>query len=552
MSGPGERPWLASYPPHLRRSRRREHDSALAVFRAAVKAAPAAAAVHYFDTGLTWTDLDRASDALAALLLDRGFAPGDRLALCLQNDPAFVVGLLAAWKARGVAALISPMSKQRELEFTLGDYEPAALLALDDLYEDVVRGVLARADTNVRTVVTTSPLSALSRPDRRIFEGATPRRPGDTLDLTALVASYSGPPPPHVPPAPDDLAVLAPSSGTTGEPKAAMLTHGSLAFNARTYRDWTGLRVGEPVLATAPVFHVTGLVGAVLLAALLRSPLILTHRFHPGVVLDAVRRHRPAFTVAPVTAYIALADDPAVSASDLRSLRLRYSGGSPLVPDVVDRLEAELGGYLHNVYGQTESSSPTHMVPPGVRAPVHADTRALSVGLPVFDTDVAVVGDDGRPLPAGEIGELVTTGPQIGPGYWRRPQETAEVFTRAGMRTGDVGFMDDRGWFYVVDRSTDLINAAGYKVWPYEVEQVLTDHPAVLEAAVVAIADDYRGQSTRAYVALRPGRSATEMELIEFCRLRMAAYKYPREVEIVGALPRTATGKLMRRALRGR
>jgi len=545
------RPWLARYPQGLARTLRREHDSPAAAFAAAVRAAPGAAAIRYFGTTLSWSELDHASDAVAALLVARGFAPGDRLALCLQNDPAFVIGLLGAWKAGGVAALVSPMSKQRELEFAVADYAPTALLALDDLYEEVIRAVLARPGNTVHTVITASPLDGQPQPDGRLFDGAVARRPGDTLDLGALVASYAGSPPALVPPRPDEVAVLAPSSGTTGAPKAAMLTHGSLAHNAQTYRDWTGLRPGEPILATAPLFHVTGLVGAVLLAFVLRSPLVLTHRFHPGVVLDAVRAHRPAFTVAAVTAYIALADEPGTGPADLASLRLRLCGGSPLPPEVADRIEAELGGYLHNVYGQTESSSPTHMVPPGLRAPVHPDTGVLSVGLPVFDTAVTVL-DEGRPVPVGEIGELMTSGPQIAPGYWRRPAETAEVFTAAGMRTGDVGLMDPDGWFYVVDRSTDLINAAGYKVWPHEVEQVLTQHPAVREAAVVAIADDYRGQSTRAYVALQPGTGATEVELIEYCRRQMAAYKYPREVEIVTALPRTATGKLMRRALRGR
>ncbi|WP_214403133.1 class I adenylate-forming enzyme family protein [Pseudonocardia lacus] len=525
-------------------------ESPLALFTAAVHADPAGPALHYFDTTLSWSELDDASDALAALLVARGFGEGDRLALYLQNNPAFVVGLLAAWKAGGIAALISPMSKAGELDFALRDYAPAALLALDDLYEDVVREVLRQGDVGIHTVVTVSPLDQQTRTDARLFAGAGRRRPGDALDLGALVASFSGPGPARRSPAARDAAVLAPTSGTTGEPKAAVLTHGNLAFNARTYRTWTGLEVGEPVLAMAPVFHVTGLVGALLLGFAVRSPVVLTHRFHPGVVLDAIRRWRPAFTVAPITAYIALAEQPGLSAADLAPLRLLCSGGSPLVPEVADRLEALLGRYIHNVYGQTEASSPTHMVPRGTRAPVDRDTGVLSVGVPVADTVVRVVDDDGRALPPGQIGELVSAGPQIAPGYWRRPDETATAFVDGALRTGDVGFVDADGWFYVVDRSTDLINAAGFKIWPHEVEQVLAGHPAVGEAAVVAIADDYRGQSTRAYVALRPGGAASEAELIDYCRGRMAAYKYPREVEIVSALPRSVTGKLLRRRLR--
>ncbi|MCE0763030.1 AMP-binding protein [Pseudonocardia kujensis] len=546
------RPWLAHYPAGRPASVTVEFESALALFTAAVAAAPDAPAVCYFGRTLSWAELDRASDALASLLVSRGFAPGDRLALYLQNDPAFVVGLLAAWKARGIAALVSPMSKRDELDLALRDFAPAALLALDDLYEDVARGVLQQGDVGVHTVVTVSPSDEQDRGDPRVFEGMSRRRPADTLDLYALVGSFSGPGPQPAAPARSDVAVLAPTSGTTGEPKAAMLTHGNLAFNAQTYRDWTGLRPGEPVLAMAPVFHVTGLVAGILVAFLLRSPLVLTHRFHPAVVLDAIRECRPVFAVAPITAYIALAEEPALAPGDLSSLRLAYSGGSPILPEVADRLETVLGRYIHNVYGQTEASSPTHMVPPGTRAPVDPETGVLSVGLPVFDTMVRVVDDRGATLPPGRIGELVTDGPQVAPGYWRRPDETALAFVDGALKTGDVGFMDADGWFYVVDRSTDLINAAGYKVWPHEVEQVLATHPAVQEAAVVAIADDYRGQSTRAYVALRPEASATEVELIEYCRGRMAAYKYPREIEIVHALPRSVTGKLLRRELRRR
>lgn len=551
MSLDDEQPWLTRLSRPSRTTELVELESPLELFAAAVEADPDAAAVHYFGTTTTWAQLDHASDALASLLLARGFGAGDRLALCLQNDPAFVTGLVAAWKARGIAALISPMSKEREFEFALRDYGPTALLALDDIYEHVARDVLLQGDIGVHMVITTSSLDDQSRIDPRLFRSAVRRRPGDTLDLNTLVASFSGPPPAWSAPAPSDTAVLAPTSGTTGRPKAAVLTHRNLAFNTRTYRDWTGLQVGEPILAMAPVFHVTGLVGGILLAFILRSPLVLTHRFHAGVVLDAIREWRPAFTVAPITAYIALADEKDRTV-DLESFRLVCSGGAPIVPAVVDRLESVLGQYIHNVYGQTESTSPTHMVPAGVRAPVDERTGALSVGIPVFDTMVRILDHDGRPLPPGAIGELVTAGPQIAPGYWKRPDETTAAFVDGAFKTGDVGFMDEDGWFYVLDRTTDLINAAGYKVWPHEVEQVLETHPAVQEAAVVPISDDYRGQSTRAYVALRPGTAATEAELIDHCRRGMAAYKYPREVELVHALPRSATGKLLRRELRRR
>ncbi|GAC56974.1 long-chain fatty-acid--CoA ligase [Gordonia hirsuta DSM 44140 = NBRC 16056] len=554
MTGYDERPWLAAYPPGRRPHLRREFATALDLFESAAATAPDGPALHYFDQTLTWSQVDAAAAALAALLVARGFAPGDRLALCLQNDPAFVIGLVAAWKAGGTAAPLSPMSTTGELARSFGNVEPSALLVLEDLYLDRIRPVLATGTTSVRVVVTVSPLDGQHTADPRIFAGSTRLRPADTVDLTELIAAYtSAPPLPDSPErrvGPSDVAVLAATSGTSGPSKDAQITHANLAFSAQVYRDWTGLSAGEPILALAPVFHVTGLVGGVVLAMLTASPLVLTHRFHAGVIAEATRRHRPVFCAAVITAYIALAEDPDVRAADLESLRLRYSGGAPIDPEIADRLEEQLGGYIHNIYGQTETSSPSHAVPPGTRSPVDPESGVMSVGVPVFDTDVRVVDDDGNDLPVGEIGELVTMGPQVIPGYWRDPIATAETFSGGALHTGDVGFMDADGWFYVVDRKKDQINAAGYKVWPSEVERVLATHPDIEEAAVIGIPDEYRGETVKAFVVPAAGVDLAPAEVIAYCRDRLAAYKYPREVEVLTALPRTATGKILRRKLR--
>ncbi|MGW0042383.1 class I adenylate-forming enzyme family protein [Rhodococcus sp. NPDC003348] len=551
MSAYDDRPWLAHYgdrPSHLRV----EYGTAMDMFDAAVAAASDDPAVQYFDGTISWAELDRASDALAALLAARGFRPGDRCALYVQNDPAFVIGLVAAWKVGGVPVAISPMSKAGELEWFLRRYRPTALLALDDLHVEVVRPVLATdPDLAVPVVVTVSGLDGQSRTDPRVFAGVERLRPPDTIDLAALIAGHDGAVVQRRPVGPGDVAVLLGTSGTTGFPKGARISHANLTFSTQMYRAWTGVGPGEPILALAPVFHVTGLVGAVTLAMLLRSPVVLTHRIHPGVIADAIREHRPVFAVAAITAYIALADESDITAAEMTSLRLRYSGGAPVDPVVADRLEAALGGYIRNVYGQTETTSPTHIVPPESRAPVDPETGVLSVGVPVSNTMVRVVDDDGRDLPVGEIGELVTSGPQVIGSYWDDPEATAAALTGGELRTGDIGFMDADGWFYVVDRSKDVINAAGYKIWPHEVELVLAGHPDVAEAAVVGIPDDYRGESAKAFVVTRPGSTVTEGDLVDYCRERLAAYKYPREVELVGALPRSATGKLLRRKLRG-
>ncbi|QTI70284.1 AMP-binding protein [Gordonia polyisoprenivorans] len=568
--GPGDydrRPWLVHYAPDLGAHLTPGAANALQMFEATVADRPDGNALDYLGQTMTWREVDEAADAVAGLLVARGFAPGDRLAMLLQNDPAFIICLVAAWRAGGIAALISPMVTADELRQRLRDHTPTALVALDDLYLDVVSPLLADGTSSVRVVITTSPLDGPSGPvdEPRLFAEVTRRTVADAVDLRTLIANgraRQGIAPRPI--GPRDIAVVMATSGTTGPPKGACLTHANVVFSAHVYRRWCALGA-EPILAASPLFHVTGLIGAAALSMLTGSPLVLTHRFRADVVLDAIRRTRPRFMVAVITAYIALADEPSLLPGDLDSLELRLSGGAPIDPAIASRLQDRLGGYIHNVYGLTETSSPSHMVPIGAQAPFDSETGVLSVGVPVFDTVVRVVGDDGADLPPGQIGELVVSGPQVIGGYWRNPRADAEAFAGGELRTGDIGFMDTDGWFYVIDRKSEIINASGFKVWPNEVERVLRTHPAVLDAAVVGIPDDYRGESVKAFVVVAELEASekdvaeedsaemvapTEQELIDYCRDHLAAFKYPREIELVGELPRTATGKLLRRKLR--
>ncbi|HZH21322.1 MAG TPA: AMP-binding protein [Geodermatophilus sp.] len=550
MSVYTDRPWLSLYPEGQPADITPEHATVLEVFEASLAAAPDAVAIRYFDGVLTFADLDAASDALAVGLAEAGFAPGDRMGLYVQNDPAFVIGLLGAWKAGGAAVAINPMNKARELTYLLTDSGATALLCLEELYTSVARDVLP--GTQVRTVVTCSALDRQSRDDPRVLGDVERDRPEGTLDLEELVATHAGREPAPASLTGDDVAILTYTSGTTGVPKGAMNTHANMVFNACAYRDWMRLTPDDSVLGVAPLFHITGLVGHVAVALLVPCPLVLAHRFHPEVVLEAIREHRPTFTVGSITVFIALSGGPGVGREDFASLRTIYSGGAPIAPAVTDSFEEKTGRYIHNIYGLTETNSPSHAVPLGRRAPVDPNSGALSVGVPVYNTVVRILGEDGAELPPGEVGEIVTSGPQVVPGYWGKPEATAESLPGGELRTGDVGFMDEQGWFYLVDRKKDMINAAGYKVWPREVEDVLYGHPAVREAAVVGVPDEYRGESVKAFVSLKPGSSVTPEEVIAFARERMAAYKYPRTVEIVEELPKTTTGKILRRELRDR
>jgi len=227
-----------------------------------------------------------------------------------------------------------------------------------------------------------------------------------------------------------------------------------------------------------------------------------------------------------------------------------YTGGAPTPPGVLDEWHTRTGTRIQPMYGLTEATSPTHMTPHGAIPPIDSRTGVMSIGVPVFNTDVRVVTDIGIDAGPGEIGELVIAGPQIVPRYWRKPKETAASLRNGELRTGDVGFVDEAGWFYLVDRAKDMIIASGFKVWPREVEEVLYLHPSVREAAVVGIPDPYRGETIKAVVSLKPGHAATPEEIKEFARAQLAAYKYPRVVEIVDELPKTTSGKIMRRVLK--
>ena len=247
---------------------------------------------------------------------------------------------------------------------------------------------------------------------------------------------------------------------------------------------------------------------------------------------------------------MALAAHPDATPDHFSSFRHISSGGAPLPPALVERFRVGFGPYIRNGYGLTECTAPCASVPPAREAPVDPASGTLAVGVPGPDTVVRVVDEQGAEVPFGEQGEILVRGPQVVPGYWRLPEATAETFPDGELRTGDIGFMDAEGWLYVVDRKKDMINASGFKVWPREVEDVLYTHPAVREAAVVGVPDKYRGETVKAYISLRPGAEGDPDALAAYCKERLAAYKYPRQVEILPDLPKTASGKILRRELR--
>ncbi len=540
----------------------------LHAFRAAVARAPERTALAYFDGRIGYAEADAYSDSVAGHLAARGVRHGDRVAVMLQNTPHFVLAVLGAWKAGAVVVPLNPMYKSGEVGHALHDSGAAALVcdgrAWTAYLRESVRG------TAVRTVLTASDRDVQTRNDPRVFGPAPdPAGPSIPHQPTGPADAAAGPPGPHTAdlltvararrPAPDgpgltaaDTALISYTSGTSGTPKGAMNPHGALTYNAVRQVTSHPIAEGAGYFALAPLFHITGMVCELTACFVNAGTLVLAHRFDAGAVLDAFLEHRPAYAVGPATAFMALAAHPAATPDHFASFQVLSSGGAPLPPALVERLRTAFGFYLRNGYGLTECTAPCASVPVHLEAPVDPASGTLSVGLPGTDTVVRILDEHGSELPFGRTGEIAVRGPQVVPGYWGLPAETAEAFPDGELRTGDVGFMDADGWLYVVDRKKDMINASGFKVWPREVEDVLYTHPAVREAAVVGVPDPYRGESVKAYVSLRPGSSAGPEELAAHCAERIAAYKYPRQVEILPVLPKTTSGKILRRELRDR
>lgn len=537
-----QRPWAALYGESEPSEFVPESPHMLALFRAACERFADEPAMTYFDGMLSYRALDDLSDGVANFLLARGLVRGDRVALYLQNIPQFVIALLGTWKAGGIVVPLNPMYRSKELTTILGDSRPVAVVSSEHGWHDVLRPLAA----DVWIALTTSELDLQTRDDARVLHGIVRKPPEDTDDLLTVAREHSGRPP-EIPLRAEDVALLTYTSGTSGVPKGATNTHGNVTFNSESFRT-RGRRGG--IFALAPLFHITGMVCQVGHAFAVGGRLDLAYRFHPGVVLDALREYRPYFMVGPSTAYVALMNHPDISADHFSSVVQVHSGGAPVAAHMVETFRERFGRYIRNGYGLTESTATATSVPLHLEAPVDPNSGALSVGIPQPSTVIRIVDDAGADLPAGAVGEIVIDGPMVVPEYWNRPAESS--IHNGQLYTGDVGFMDADGWFYVVDRKKDMISASGFKVWPREVEDVLYGHPAVREAAVVGVPDAYRGENVHAYISTWAGKSVTAEELIEHCKRQMATYKYPRTIEILDELPKTASGKILRRQLRDR
>jgi long-chain acyl-CoA synthetase len=554
-------PWLGRYDPDVRRTLAPYPDETL-LDRLARLANdhPAGAALLFKGRSLSYAGFDADSTACAAALASLGIGQGDRVGLLLPNCPQFLIAEFGIWKAGGVVVPLNPTYTERELEQALESVRVKAVITLTPFYERVSR---IRSRTDVGHVIATSIKEHLPPLLRILFTLFREKKQGHRITLRPgdhwlpdLIKAHRRSPRPAVTVGPDDPAVVLASGGTTGTPKGVVGLHRHYVAAGLQLFEWTrsaNVPLEDVIMLPLPLFHVYGNVGVQSMAFVGPNPLSLVPNPRDiDDLLKTIAHVKPAFFSGVPTLYTAILNHPAVRAGriDLRSIKLCFCGSSALMAETKRQFEEKTGARILEGYSLTE----------GMMAccinPVAGPNKLGSIGMPLPDVSVRIVDaeDAARDLPFGEVGELLVSAPQRMAGYWSNPIETAEVLrTEADgvtwLHTGDLAYLDEDGYVFLVDRKKDLIKTSGFQVWPREIEEVITAHPTVLEAGVAGIPDALKGEVAKAWVVLKAGARSTEDELRAFCRERLAPYKVPAQIVFRSDLPKTMVGKVLRRVL---
>jgi long-chain acyl-CoA synthetase len=496
------------------------------MLRESARRAPAKTAVILGDATLSYAQLDQLSDRVAASLTAGGLAPGDRVGLQLPNIPQFVIAYFGILKAGGVVVPMNVLLKAPEIAFQLENSGARTLITFGGFADEAAKAAETAAVTSLYVVGETATPVA-SAPFETLLAGDAP---GPQLAARG----------------PADPAVIIYTSGTTGTPKGAVLSHIGLYMNADIPGRLFEFAEEDVAVVALPLFHVFALSSIMNTCVLLGGTMTLVPRFDPRAVLELMQRDRVTVFMGVPTMYIALLQAVDSADYDLSSLRVAVSGGAPIPAEVIDSFESRFGVPILEGYGLSESSSTATF---NISV---SERKVYSVGKPIWGTSLQIWDEDSRPLPPGadHVGEVVLRGMNIMTGYYDNPEATAKAFAGGWFHTGDLGYVDEDGFLFIVDRIKDLIIRGGYNVYPREVEEVLYAHPAVAEAAVIGVPDPKMGEEVHAIVAVKPGQSVTEAELIEFVKERAAAYKYPRAIEFRDSLPKGATGKILKKELR--
>jgi long-chain acyl-CoA synthetase len=551
------KPWLRHYPPEIPASLDYPNHGIPQFLINAVEKYPANEAVHFLGKSITYRELYDHTCRIANGLITLGVKRGERVAIMLPNCPQAVISYYAALMVGAVVVQTNPLYVEREIEHQLSDSGATTIITVDLFYERLarVRGEFPEAGSlpNLKNVIITSLKDGLPFPKNLLyplkqrkegFKADIPYGRQGVVSYKKLLASSS-----NLPVITDihgsDLAQLQYTGGTTGTPKGVMLTHRNLVANTMQIAAWCyKAKDGyERFLAALPLFHVFGLTVIMNFSVLRASSLILLPRFETETVLETISRQQPTIFPGAPTMYIALINHKNAASTDLSSIEICVSGSAALPLEVQEQFEKMTGGKLIEGYGLTEASPVTH-------SNLLWDKRKIgTIGFPFPDTEAAIFSPEGKPLPIREVGEIVVRGPQVMKGYWNNPEESAIVLRDGWLHTGDLGYMDEDGFFTIVDRIKDIIIAGGFNIYPREIEEVLYEHPAVMEASVLGVKDPYRGETVKAYIVLKKGSYISAAQLDVWCRQRLAAYKVPHLYEFRESLPKTMIGKVLRRKL---
>ncbi len=548
------KPWLKCYDPGVPAEIEYPDVPLFRLLEDSARKYPDRACTVFKGQSISYREMNELSDRLAAGLADIGVKKGDRVGIFMPNTPQFIMAYYAILKAGGVVSATNPLYTPREIVHQVNDAGVEVMLVMSNFYNKIKE---AQPNTKIRKVVVTNLKEALPPVLGFLFGLTKEKKDGFRVALAEgdvwmkdLIAAHQPADRPKVEVCPEDVALFQYSGGTTGVSKGAIAAHRNLVANTYQVRSWdTSVQEGGEVLLLAiPVFHVYGMISGMSYSVLLAATMVMIPNPRDlKDILDSIQRYKVTIFPGVPTLYNAINNNPDVLAGkyNLRSIKACISGSAPLMRDTKERFEGLTGGKVFEGYGLSEAPTATHC------NPLLGENRTGSIGLPLPGVECRIVSldDSVTDMPVGEIGELALRGPQVMKGYHNMPTETANALRDGWLFTGDIARMDKDGYFYLVDRKKELIKPGGYQVWPREVEEAIMENPKVLEVGVAGVLDAYRGETVKAWVVLKPGQTATEQEIRDWCRQRLAAFKVPSQVEFRSELPKTTVGKILRREL---